>query len=332
MNSFKLSDRAKVLIVIAIAIFEITFVQLTKDRPRIPEPVDNEIQQVADQGGVIVRASGETIIEIDHEPESKSDQTLEVHYLNVGQGDAAYIGYGDFDMVIDGGTNEDGDRVVDYLRAYVTGPIELVVGSHPHEDHIGGLDDVMKAYPVKTLIDSGEVKDTKTYRDYMAAATAGGATILNDEDLIYQVDDLMKVEIIEAVDDDATTNNNSVVVKVTYDQVSFLFTGDLEEEIESSILLKPIKATVFKAGHHGSDTSNSDMFLRRVQPEMIVISAGLDNKYGHPKKEALENMLEQTQLIYGTWENGTIIVTTNGKSVSTEASKLVTLEDVGAQK
>lgn len=316
MDSFKISDKTKIIIIIVIAIFEITFVQLTKDKPRIVELSQTQVNSV----GTVVQ--GELDV-----TDRKTSDTLEVHYLDVGQGDAIYIGYGDFDMVIDAGNNDDGDLVVDYLAGRVTEPIELIVASHAHEDHIGGLDDVIHAHSVKTVIDSGEVKDTKTYRDYMAAALESGATVLNDENQTYYIDEHVTVEIMEAVDDASNTNNNSVLVKLTYDEVSFLFTGDMEEEVESSILLKPIKATVFKAAHHGSDTSNSDMFLRRVQPEMIIISAGRDNKYGHPHKDAVQRMLNQTHAIYGTWENGTIIVRTDGHQVQSNASKSVTMDD-----
>lgn len=153
-----------------------------------------------------------------------------------------------------------------------------------------------------------------------------------DTDKTYEIDDSVSVEIIEAVDDHTLSNNNSVIVKVTYNEVSFLFTGDLEKEVEEQILTKNIHSTVFKAGHHGSSTANSDMFLRRVQPEVIIISAGLDNEYGYPHREALARMKKQTDQIFGTWMNGTIVIHTNGVELQVGAEKVVTMADAHASK
>lgn len=349
MGSLKISDKTKVLIVLAIAVFEIAFINFTKDQPKIKNTQVN--QEVVVQGVEKLDQSSmeevsvnhvlddtatsqqDILIEVDESLQSSLEtggKELVVHFMDVGQADAVYIGYGDFDMVIDGGNNEDGPFVVNYLKDKVTGPIEIVVASHAHEDHIGGLDDVMAAYPIKMLIDSGEVKDTRTYEDYMAAGKKSGAVIVEDATRHYDIDDQFAVDIIEAVDGETNTNNNSVIVKITYNQVSFLFTGDLEEEIESKLLTKDLKATVFKAGHHGSSTSNSDMFMRRVQPQLIVISAGAGNKYGHPHAEALSRMKKQTDQIFGTWKDGTILVHTDGVDIQTDASQVVTMDDANA--
>ncbi len=367
MNSFKLSDKTKIIIVICIAVFEIAFIQFNKDKPRIAETtsVSSEVivnEHIGDNNGQAVgvevigndnqQKTGEVLVEENASSQeiadgvnetdylientssdteiSSEDKRLDVHYLDVGQADAVYIGYGDFDMVIDGGNNEDGPFVVDYIKRQGVDTIELLVASHAHEDHIGGLDDVLEAFPVKTVIDSGEVKDTITYRDYMKSAKQTGATIINDDTRTFKIDPNMTVEIIEAVDDDKNTNNNSVIVKLTYKEVSFLFTGDLEKEIEEKILTKNIEATVFKAGHHGSSTSNSDMFIRRIKPEAVIISAGAGNKYGHPHSEALARLKKQTDQIFGTWENGSIIVHTDGINYQIDADEIVTMGDANA--
>lgn len=352
MGSIKISDKTKVLIVLAIAIFEIAFINFTKDQPKIEntqanqevvvqgvEKVDQHlveevsVNQNTEDTEDTATSQQDIIIEVDESLQSPLEtggKELAVHFMDVGQADAVYIGYGDFDMVIDGGNNEDGPFVVNYLEDKVTGPIEMVIGSHAHEDHIGGLDDVMEAYPIKMLIDSGEIKDTRTYEDYMAAGKKSGAVIMEDATRHYDIDDQFAVDIIEAVDGESNTNNNSIIVKITYNQVSFLFTGDLEEEIESKLLTKDLKATVFKAGHHGSSTSNSDMFMRRVQPQMVVISAGAGNKYGHPHAEALSRMRKHTNQIFGTWKDGTIVVRTDGVDIQTDATQVVTMDDASA--
>jgi beta-lactamase superfamily II metal-dependent hydrolase len=361
MTPFRLSDKAKFLIVLGIVLFEITFVYLTKDQPRIVEPSReesvtievndggavalteevvsglNEETQVAEIREEVIVNPIEEVSVIDDVKHVKTNPTnlsngeaLEVHYLDVGQADAIYIGYGDFDMVIDGGNNEDGPYVVSYLEEQGVDTIELMIASHAHEDHIGGLDNVLDAFEVEMVIDSGQERETKTYKDYMAAAIKSGAFVIQDDSRVFTIDDHLQVEIIEVVDDQEETNNNSVVARVIFDDVAFLFTGDLEEEVEQMLLMHPIQADVFKAGHHGSSSSNTDMFLRRVQPEIVIISAGLNNKYGHPHKEALERLLKQTDKIYGTWENGTIMVKTDGKSIQVDADEFVTMEDAHA--
>lgn len=350
MDNIKISDKTKLLIVLAIALFEIAFIQFNKDKPRIQEVATNiqfikvtESEEIVkNEMDVLVIGSDFPIIneekvrtnEVSDEnktlDEATDEKVLEVHYLDVGQADAVYIGYGSFDMVIDAGNNEDGPYVVDYLHTQGVDTIELMIASHAHEDHIGGLDDVLENFAVKTIIDSGEVKDTKTYRDYMKAAKANGAVILEDDSRTFRIDDALSIEIIEAVDNNENTNNNSIIVRVQYGEVSFLFTGDLEEDIEKTLLTKNIEANVFKAGHHGSSTSNSDMFMRRVRPEIVIISAGANNKYGHPHGEALARLKKHTDQLFGTWENGDIIVSTDGESIFVDADEMVTMDDAAA--
>ncbi len=341
MDNTKISDKTKLIIIVLIALFEISFIQFNKDKPRIA-PYENELtgpavtetfqEPIIIGGDAPTSQTVKTIYdnELTNQEFTDQEEMLFVHYLDVGQADAIYIGFDDFDMVIDAGNNEDGPYVVDYLKRQGVETIELMVASHAHEDHIGGLDDVIKSFEIKTIIDSGEIKDSKTYQDYMKAAKESNAVILNDDNRQFEINEFLKVEIIEAMDGRENTNNNSVIVKVTFKEKSFLFTGDLEEDIEDRILTKNISADVFKAAHHGSSTSNSDMFLRRVQPALVIISAGANNKYGHPHTEAIERLMKQTKELFGTWENGNIIVKTDGYTLIVDANERVTLEDAAA--
>lgn len=331
MTSFKVSDKTKFLIVLGIVLFEIAFVHLTKDQPRVVDSTNQKsvTVEINEEDYEIVK-SPELVSTTASLADNNSDEKLEVHFIDVGQGDAIYIGYDDFDMLIDGGNNEDGPFVVQYLEDQGVENIDLMVATHAHEDHIGGLDDVLKTFKVKMVIDSGQVRDTKTYNDYISAVKESGATLIEDDTRTFMINDQFKVDIIDVIDDHEETNNNSVITKLEYRDVSFLFTGDLEAEVEQMLLMYPIEATVYKAGHHGSSTSNSDMFLRRVHPDLIIVSAGLNNKYGHPHQEALTRLLKQTDKIYGTWENGTIIVMSDGKTMEVSANELVTMEDAHA--
>jgi len=254
------------------------------------------------------------------------DNNLEVHFIDVGQADAIYVGLGDFDMIIDGGNNDDGDLVVDYLKDKVDGSIELMVGTHMHEDHIGGLDTVLKNYDVDKIIDSGSEKDTKTYRDYAKAVKAEPAKYLKDKDMTINVGGGLTVEILEAGDNFKDTNDNSVIVKLTYGERSFLFTGDAEKEIEHKLVKRDIDVDVFKAGHHGSSSSNTKEFLNKVTPSIVIISAGKDNKYGHPHKEAVTNFSKHTDQVYGTWEEGHIVVITDGSGIDVHGAELLATE------
>lgn len=187
-------------------------------------------------------------------------------------------------MVVDGGNNGDGVYVVNYLKNLNVDDIEILVATHQHEDHIGGLDDVIEAFEVEKIIDSGQVVKTKTYLSYIEAAKNENAELLEDEDMVLQIDKNLRIEIIETGDNYANTNDNSVIVRVVYNEVEILLTGDMEIEAEKKILNKNIQADILKAGHHGSSTSSSKAFLKKVNPEYIIISAGLENKYGHEQR------------------------------------------------
>jgi beta-lactamase superfamily II metal-dependent hydrolase len=273
------------------------------------------------------------IIEVLVDDKNEKDSTGKIlysHFLDVGQADAIYIGYGDFDMVIDGGNNEDGPLVVNYLREQGVDDIELLVASHAHEDHIGGLDDVIKAFDVEKIIDSGQVSTTNTYKSYLHAAKSENAAFIEDDDLVFNIDENMRVEIIETGDNYSNTNDNSVLVRIVYNCVEMLFTGDMESDVEKKILNKNINADILKAGHHGSSSSSSYNFLEKVNPSYVIISAGLNNKYGHPHTESLANFLKFTDRIYGTWKSGSIIVQTDGVNIKLNTDEKVTMKDAHA--
>ncbi len=237
----------------------------------------------------------------------KSLEDLYVHFIDVGQADSIFIDYGDYEVLIDAGNNSDGELVVNYIDEY-TDELDLVIASHPHEDHIGGLDIVFESMVVLEVIDSGVEMTTKTYKDYLNALNLEGAIYSEDEDRIIQVDENLIIEIIETGDNYDNTNDNSVVVKITFNEKVLLFTGDMEEHAEMKLLDKNIKADVLKAAHHGSKTSSSKEFLKEVDPDYIVISVGKNNRYGHPHDSTMERFKEYTNDIFITADEGSIVL------------------------
>ncbi len=258
----------------------------------------------------------EQIKETSSEEENVYDETGDsdvaiVHYIDVGQGDAILIEIDDYHILIDAGDNAYGDDVVAYLNSIGVDDIEILIGTHPDADHIGGLDDVINSFDVELIIDSCHTHTTQTWNDYQEAIeneVLGGAVSLCDDFLNYEITENIVFEVFDVGDDFTDKNESSVISKLTVYNTVFLFTGDAEHEAESLILEYDINADIYKAGHHGSRSSSSTAFLQVVTPEMVIISAGLDNSYAHPHSEALNRINVYTEEIYGTWMNGSILI------------------------
>ncbi len=242
---------------------------------------------------------------------------LKIHMINVGQGDAIFIQYQGFEVLIDAGENNMGERVVDYIKPKIQGDLDLVIATHPDSDHIGGMDTVLSQIKVDKIIDSGMNYTTQTYRDYwneVNRQVQNGAVYSEDADMTVSFGNDLKFEIIETGDDNGSKNNNSVLSKMSFGNVSCLLTGDMESEVEKEILGRDLKADILKAGHHGSRSSSSNEFLDKVAPQCVLISAGLNNKYGHPHPETITNYQSRNIPYYVTSSLGDIVVTTNGST------------------
>jgi len=243
--------------------------------------------------------------------------TIKVHFIDVGQADSIYIqAPNHYDILIDAGNNEDGSTIVNYLKGQGLDDIELMIATHPHEDHIGGLDDVLKAFDIEEVIDSGEEETTRTYTDYWHAVEEEKTEYLQDQDMTFDLGNGIRFDILETGDGYENVNDNSVLTKLDYHNVEFLFTGDMESDVESKILEKDIQADILKVGHHGSNTSSSEAFLKKVNPKVAVISVGKDNTYGHPHQETLARLTDMGVSIYRTDVSGTIVVSTDGNTYS----------------
>ena len=234
---------------------------------------------------------------------------------------AILVDYGICEILIDGGSSTPG--VVGYLQNYVDGQLEVMVATHPHADHIGGLIAVLDAFDVQQVWYSGESSTSQTYSSFMIAVGAEGAEVH-----VARRGDVIGVgglafEVLNPVNTSGTTNNNSVVLELSYGQVDFLFEGDAEQEAEASMVGAGIVSDVeiLKVGHHGSRTASSASFLAVAKPEVAVYMAGTGNSYGHPHPETIAALHAIGATIYGTDTNGTVVVSTDGQTYSVTAQR-----------
>ena len=264
-----------------------------------------------------------SIFEAGVSPETDAAGTLTVHFIDVGQGDAIFIQAPENNILIDGGERNSG--VADYLQNRGVTSLNLVLSTHPHNDHIGGLLAVLENIPVQEVIDPGVVHTTKTFEDYL--------TLIDTQDIKFTVGragltrDLgegLTMQVLHPADPSASNlNDASLVTKFTFGKVSFLFTGDAEEKSEALLLSSnyPLQSTILKVGHHGSSSSTSAPFLEAVNPVCAVIMVGADNRYEHPHAETLQTLAAAGVNVYRTDLQGTITITTDGETFHPEHEK-----------
>lgn len=239
------------------------------------------------------------------------DNNLRVYCLDVGQGDSILITNNNKTMLIDASTNEMGSRVVKYLNDLGIKKIDYLVGTHPHEDHIGGLDNVIKSFDIGTIYMPNVVATTKTFEEVIDAISAKKLKVTSPKTGDKFTVGNAECEVMSIRNDKDDYNNCSIVIKMDFNNVSYLFTGDAEESVESSRKWPHID--VLKVGHHGSNTSSSKNFLEQIKPEVALISVGQGNTYGHPTQATLKRLSNIGAKIYRTDENGTILLIEKGE-------------------
>jgi competence protein ComEC len=250
-----------------------------------------------------------------------NDGKLSVYFLDVGQGDSTLVLFSNKSILIDAGEAEMGDRVVSDLKALGVSRIDLLVATHPHSDHIGGMQKVLAAFPVGQVLDSGLPHTSSTYEHFLETieqknipyrVAEQGQTIDIDPSLMIFVLSPPK----ERFGDDQ--NTNSVVLRISYGTIAFLMSGDMGGESENTLVRSgyPLDARILKVGHHGSYSSTSSSFLGRVLPETAIIMVGKDNPYGHPHKQTLDLLKEYSVTVYRTDLDGTIVIRSDGMSYS----------------
>lgn len=246
-----------------------------------------------------------------------SGDILRVTYIDVGQGDSTYITFPDGEnMLIDGGSNN--SMAYDYLKGEKVSKIDYLVATHPHEDHIGGLAEICENTKTNKVYLPDVSASTKIYNRFLTALDKGNCDVnVAEEGVLIKETDNLRVEILSPVESEYDNlNNYSAVVKITYKDVSFLFTGDCEADAEELLDFSKVEADVLKVGHHGSKSSSSRDFINAVNPKYAVISVGENNSYGHPNDKVLERLADIEAKVYRTDVLGDICVTTNGTDIN----------------
>ena len=284
---------------------------------------------------IVVLAS---LLGIDLTGEVPVEGQLVVHMIDVGQADCFLLIQDGMTALVDCGTRSTGKDAVAYLQEQGITKLDYVIGTHPHDDHMGGMYDVITNFEVGTVIIPDSSDGDITANWYLKLMNElKTAEVLNqknqestepEELLTYDIH-YAKVEevfnlgdatmlVLAAETDVSNTNNYSIVLKVSFGQMDMIMTGDAETEIEEKILESGVNidAEILKLGHHGSDTSNSEAFLDAISPEYGLISSGLGNKYEHPIKEIMQRMEERNIEVYRTDESGSVVITITTDDVS----------------
>lgn len=251
---------------------------------------------------------------------------LEVHFFDVGQGDAILIKTPDRNILVDGGPDKKIMKRLGEALPFWDRTIDLMVLTHPHDDHVTGLDEVLKRFEVSRIISTGVLHSAPNYLAWM--------TSVRDRQIpVAIIDHKQKIDlggpVLEILYPDESffgkgldnLNNTSVVMRLAYGQTDFLLTGDIEKEVEEGLLSgdSDISADVLKVGHHGSDTGTTEEFLEKVDPEIAIIEVGKKNAFGHPSHRVLKRLEKIGARVFRTDLDGTVKVVSDGKTVKLKA-------------
>ena len=256
-------------------------------------------------------------------PTSTPISLLKVYYVDVGQGDSELVLAPDGGIVlIDGGEPDSG--IIAFLQDHGISHIDLMIATHPHSDHIGGLTQVLNSMPVTRVISNGQISTSSTFAHFLDAVAADKAAliIVKRGDSISQ--GMLDFAVLNPLDIGGTDlNSNSLVLRLVYGRVSFLFMGDADKAAEANMIAAGFAApsTILKVGHHGSDTASSPAFLTLIKPAVAIYTAGVGNTFGHPKAITLTDLAAVGAQIYGTDLNGTVLVSTDGQTYQVMPAK-----------
>ena len=305
-----LRDHSRLLIVVGLVILAGCAGGISGDQPA-PEP-----------GGA------------DNTSQPPANGTIEVHYINVGQSVSTLIIGPDGDtMLVDTGHyNDDGEYVIEYLQRHDITRIDHLVTSHADADHIGGNAALIEYYETEVdgigaVYDPGVASSTQTYAEYLDAIEAHDVTLYEtrEGDTINFGD--VDVDVLGPPDpylENEDRNENSIVLKLTHGQTSFMLSGDAEDDQEAYLVDEygsELSSTILKAGHHGSASSSSGAFLDAVDPQAVVISSAYDSQYGHPHEEVLQRLSERSLPAYWTATHGNIVLTSDGQNVTVQTQR-----------
>ena len=248
---------------------------------------------------------------------------LIIHFVDVGQGDCILISKNNEHVLIDAGNNEDGPLLVEYFKELGIKKFKYVITTHAHEDHIGGIDNVINNFELGHYYMPDVITTTKTFEDVLDALLAKNKAFetpnIGDK---FKLSDT-EFEVLYLGSDKSDLNNTSIVLKLTYKNTTYLFMGDATDKVEKILINegKDLESDVLKIGHHGSQYSSTAAFLKQVSPRYAIIQVGQDNDYDHPKQITIDKLEKLKTLTYRTDKHGTIILTSDGDNISFETIK-----------
>jgi len=241
-------------------------------------------------------------------------EKLVVHFIDVGQGDAILLRGPDFSIMVDAGRH-DRNEVLPYLLAQNVSYLDLLVGTHPHADHIGQFPQILENFEVGEVWMSGDVHTTRAFERAIDAILATDAKYREPRAGDEFTFGSARVNVVHPKETAGNLNNGSLVLRLSYGDISFLFAGDAEIQAEHEMITRAenLQAQILKIGHHGSQTSSTYEFLNEVRPEVAIYSAGRSNPYNHPHPDVINRLRAMGISVYGTDRNGTILVETDGE-------------------
>lgn len=246
---------------------------------------------------------------------------FQIYFIDVGEADCILIKENNQYILIDAGNNKDGDKIVTFFKSLGIEEFKYVIGTHAHEDHIGGMDNIIRSFNVKHFYMPNVEVDMRTYQEIRE--------VLNKKNIEYEtpkIDSIFKlsktkIKVLWIGDNKEDINSTSIVLKVTYKNTNYLFMADAPIDVEHELLEKDIQSDLIKVGHHGSNHSSSAAFLKKVNPTYAIISVGTPNDYGFPKKVTLDKLERIGSNILRTDELGTIIAASDGNKIYFEYIK-----------
>lgn len=257
-------------------------------------------------------------------------QNLKIHFIDVGQGDSILIEEaGGKNILVDGGDRSDkiAAKIINYLKDQEVKKLDYIISTHPHADHIGSLTAIIDNFEVGTVLDSGKIHTSKTYENYLIkidqknlnfkTPRQGDEFGIGDSKIFFLHPD-QKLENYDL-------NNSSLVFLLQYKKQKFLFTGDIEKNVEAKLLQQnpELKVDLIKVPHHGSDTSSYYSWIKNLKPKLAVIQVGADNHYGHPAAEVIELYQNLGTKVYRNDLNGNVVVTADGKNYTVKVDQIV---------
>lgn len=310
MKKFSMTGFVIWLFIIALLVFYINDAMVMHKIEKNKESIDN----VQVETNAITEENKEKIKNT--ETVEKNNKDIEIYYFYVGQADCILVKTEEANMLIDAGNNDDGKLICDYLKKLKIGTIDYLIGTHAHEDHIGGLDNVIKSFNIGTIYMPSKETTTKTFEDVIKATKAKKINIktpkIGEKFLLADAE----CEIVYVDNEAEDLNESSIVIMMKHGEKKYLFTADIGNTSEELVKWEDID--VLKVAHHGSRKSSSEKFLKQTKPDIAIISLGKENEYGYPHDEAIRRLNNVNAKIYRTDKDGTILLKSDGNKIEIE--------------